>query len=130
MELSEDYPLTAPLLMVLPARRMPLLVRDFMRFFESAEADRVIRRLGFVNHAITSLPLSEQGTRLANAVAAAGDELGLEERRRGHPLHQAPRRGWGVSASESFGNQDGARHTSAERQKLLASYEWYRCPHR
>ena len=76
---SEDYPLTAPLLMVLPARRMPLLVRDFMRFFESAEADRVIRRLGFVNHAITSLPLSEQGTRLANAVAAAGDEIGLEE---------------------------------------------------
>lgn len=76
---AEDYPLTAPLLMYLPVRRMPQLVRDFMRFFESAEADRVIRRLGFVNQGITSQPLSEQGERLANAVIAAGDETSLED---------------------------------------------------
>ena len=76
---SEDYPLTAPLLMYLPVRRMPQLVRDFMRFFESAEADRVIRRLGFVNQGITLQPLATQGERLANAVTAAGEEIALED---------------------------------------------------
>lgn len=76
---SEDYPLTAPLLLYLPVRRMPQLVRDFLAFFESQEADRVIRRLGFVNQTITELPLAGQGTRLANAVQAAGDETGLED---------------------------------------------------
>lgn len=76
---SEDYPLTAPLLMYLPVRRMPQLVRDFMRFFESQDADRVIRRLGFVNQAITLQPLATQGERLANAVTAAGDEVSLED---------------------------------------------------
>ena len=76
---SEDYPLTAPLLMYLPVRRMPQLVRDFMGFFESAEADRVIRRLGFVNQGITRQPLATQGERLANAVIAAGDEISLED---------------------------------------------------
>lgn len=76
---SEDYPLTAPLLMYLPVRRMPQLVRDFMRFFESQDADRVIRRLGFVNQGITLQPLATQGDRLANAVAAAGEEISLED---------------------------------------------------
>lgn len=76
---SEDYPLTAPLLTYLPVRRMPQLVRDFLRFFESREADRVIRRLGFVNQAITAEPLALQGNRLANAIIAAGEETGLED---------------------------------------------------
>jgi len=76
---SEDYPLTAPLLMYLPVRRMPMMVRDFMRFFESQDADRVIRRLGFVNQGITTQPLAEQGERLANAVVAAGDEISLDD---------------------------------------------------
>ncbi len=74
---SEDYPLTAPLLLYLPVRRMPQLARDFFRFFESQEADRVIRRLGFVNQGITSAPLSSQGDRLANAISAAGEEIDL-----------------------------------------------------
>jgi len=76
---SEDYPLTAPLLAYLPVRRMPQLVRDFLRFFESREADRVNRRLGFVNQDITAAPLAEQGNRLANAIVAAGTEIGLQD---------------------------------------------------
>ena len=76
---SEDYPLTAPLFVYLPVRRMPQLGREFLAFFESQDADRVIRRLGFVNQAITAQPLRAQGERLANAVAAAGEEVDLED---------------------------------------------------
>ncbi len=76
---AEDYPLTAPLLLYLPARRMPQLARDFFRFFESQDADRVIRRLGFVNQAITSTALTHQGDRLANAITMAGEEIDLDD---------------------------------------------------
>ena len=76
---AEDYPLTSPLLLYLPVRRMPVLVRDFLSFFESQEADRVIRRLGFVNQDIATLTLAEQGLRLANAVEAAGEDVSLED---------------------------------------------------
>ena len=76
---AEDYPLTAPMFLYLPVRRMPQLGREFLAFFDSQEADRVIRRLGFVNRAITAQPLGAQGERLANAVAAAGDEIGLDD---------------------------------------------------
>lgn len=76
---AEDYPLTAPMFLYLPLRRMPQLGREFLAFLESQEADRVIRRLGFVNQAITAQPLGAQGERLANAVAAAGDETRLQD---------------------------------------------------
>ncbi len=76
---SEDYPLTAPLVAYLPLRRMPQLVREFLRFFEGEEADRVLRRVGVVNQRITRLPLSRQGDRLANAIAAAGDQISLND---------------------------------------------------
>lgn len=74
---AEDYPLTAPMFLYLPVRRMPQLGREFLAFFDSQEADRVIRRLGFVNQAITAQPLGAQGERIANAIAAAGDEIDL-----------------------------------------------------
>ena len=76
---AEDYPLTAPMFLYLPVRRMPQLGREFLAFFDSQEADRVIRRLGFVNQAITAQPLGAQGDRLANAVMAAGDEVDLDD---------------------------------------------------
>ena len=76
---AEDYPLTAPMFLYLPVRRMPQLGREFLAFFDSQEADRVIRRLGFVNQAITAQPLGAQGDRLANAIAAAGAEIDLED---------------------------------------------------
>jgi len=79
---SNDYPLTAPLLAYLPVRRMPQLVRDFLRFFESQEADRVIRRLGFVNQDISAQPMARQGNRLANAILSAGEETGLQDLQR------------------------------------------------
>ncbi|WP_238367577.1 phosphate ABC transporter substrate-binding/OmpA family protein [Mesobacterium pallidum] len=69
---TEDYPLTAPMFLYLPARRLPKLAREFLRFTRSDPAQIVIRRAGFVDQAPEEIPLDMQGDRLANAVTVAG----------------------------------------------------------
>lgn len=74
---AEDYPLTAPVHMYLAPRRLPLLVRQFLAFTETDEAERRVREAGFVNQLLTRTPLALQGERLANAIRAADAETGL-----------------------------------------------------
>lgn len=76
---SEDYPLTTPLFLFTGPERLPLLAREFLAFVRSPAAAPVIRRAGFVDLVIEDIPLDAQGERLANAIAAAGDEIGLAE---------------------------------------------------
>jgi len=79
---AEDYPLTAPLFLFTGSTRLPRLGRDFLDFFETAQAERVIRRAGFVSQSITRTPLAEQGGRLANAILSAGGDISLEDLQR------------------------------------------------
>lgn len=78
---TEDYPLTAPMFLYLPARRLPKIAREFLSYTRSPAAQIVIRRTGFVDQAPEEISLNFQGDRLANAVEAAGDELPLESLR-------------------------------------------------
>ncbi|MGR3363582.1 MAG: phosphate ABC transporter substrate-binding/OmpA family protein [Maritimibacter harenae] len=77
-----DYPLAAPIYLFRPAVRLPQTGRDFMRFLRTGAAERVIQRLGLVDQGIDEIPFDRQGTRLANAIAQAGSEIGLEELQR------------------------------------------------
>lgn len=77
-----DYPLTAPMYVYLPARRLPKLTRDFLAYMRSGSAQYVTRRTGFVDQAFTEVPINEQGARLANAIRAAGAEIDLPELQR------------------------------------------------
>ncbi len=79
---TEDYPLTAPLFLYLPARRLPALGRDFMAFAASETAQIVIRRAGFVDQASEEVPIDLQGDRIANAIQVAEPEQGLAELQR------------------------------------------------
>lgn len=74
---TEDYPLTAPMFLYLPARRLPALARDFLSFTRSAPAQIVIRRAGFVDQAPEEVPLDLQGDRVANAILVADGPDGL-----------------------------------------------------
>lgn len=76
---TEDYPLSSPMFLYLPARRLPKVARDFLAYARSPAAQIVIRRAGFVDQAPEEVSLGAQGDRLANAVAAAGPEVPLEE---------------------------------------------------
>ncbi|MDJ0822790.1 MAG: phosphate ABC transporter substrate-binding/OmpA family protein [Paracoccaceae bacterium] len=74
---TEDYPLTAPMFLYLPARRLPKLAREFLAFTRTANAQIVIRRAGFVDQAPEEVPIDLQGDRFANAIAVARGEDGL-----------------------------------------------------
>lgn len=74
---TEDYPLTAPMFTYTPARRLPRIAREFLAYATSPAAQPVVRRAGFVDQFPESIPLDEQGLRLASAIASAGNEIDL-----------------------------------------------------
>lgn len=79
---TEDYPLTAPMFLYLPARRLPKVAREFLAFTRGPSAQIVVRRAGFVDQAPEEVSINQQGYRFANAVSAAGPEVSLEELQR------------------------------------------------
>ena len=79
---TEDYPLTAPMFLYLPARRLPKIARDFLGYVRGPAAQNVIRRAGFVDQDPELISINVQGRRLANAIEAAGEEVDLTELQR------------------------------------------------
>jgi phosphate transport system substrate-binding protein len=79
---TEDYPLTLPMMLYTPARRLPLMGREFIEYATSAAANVVIRRSGFVDQTISSTGFEREGNRLAHAVSLAGEETSLEDLQR------------------------------------------------
>ena len=79
---AEDYPLTAPVYVYLAPHRLPQLVRDFLSWTETEAAETIVERAGFINQSLTRTPLNQQGTRLANALAAAGNDVTLQDLQR------------------------------------------------
>lgn len=76
---TEDYPLTAPLFVYTPARRLPRIAREFLAYATSPAAQPVVRRAGYVDQFPESIPVDAQGLRLAAAISAAGDDVALPE---------------------------------------------------
>ncbi|SEO08919.1 phosphate ABC transporter substrate-binding protein, PhoT family [Salinihabitans flavidus] len=76
---TEDYPLTAPMFLYLPARRLPKLARAFLSYAVGPAAQIVIRRAGFVDQTPEEVPVTLQGDRFINAISAAGEEISLRE---------------------------------------------------
>ncbi|MBD3665282.1 phosphate ABC transporter substrate-binding/OmpA family protein [Sulfitobacter aestuariivivens] len=76
---TEDYPLTAPMFLYFPARRLPLIAREFLAYTRGAGAQNVIRRAGFVDQTPEEIGIDAQGNRFANAITVAGPETTLQE---------------------------------------------------
>ena len=79
---TEDYPLTAPMFLYFPARRLPQAARDFLAFTRSPTAQIVIRRAGFVDQTAEEISVEDQGNRFTNAITVAGTEITLQELQR------------------------------------------------
>ncbi len=79
---NEDYPLILPLMFFTPARRLPLIGREFIDFVASTASDTVIRRAGFVDQSVRSSNFRNQGDRLALAIQMAGRDVTLAELQR------------------------------------------------
>lgn len=76
---AEDYPFSAPLFLYVPARRLPLVGREFLDFLSSPTAQIVVQRAGFVDQSRETMPMNRQGERLANAITNAGQEVTLDD---------------------------------------------------
>ena len=79
---TEDYPLTTPLFIFTPARRLSLLAREFLSYIRSPTAQPVVERAGCVDLRLQEIPLAQQGERLGNAIRAGGAEIALDELQR------------------------------------------------
>ncbi len=75
---SGDHPLGLPVLMYLPARRLPPLARDLAAYLAGPEAQDAVAAAGLVDRAPRRLPLAGQGVRLAGAIREAGEDVPLE----------------------------------------------------
>lgn len=89
---TEDYPLVRPIFLYTPARRLSALGREFMAYALSESAQPAIAETGFVDQAIERVTFRDQGRRFANAIAQAGDEIGLEELQEATSLLQGAER--------------------------------------
>lgn len=79
---TEDYPLTAPMFLYIPARRLPKLAREFLAYTRTGPAQIITRRAGFVDQAPEEIALNAQGDRFANAIRVAQGETGLNALKR------------------------------------------------
>ncbi|WP_368185495.1 phosphate ABC transporter substrate-binding/OmpA family protein [Aestuariibius sp. HNIBRBA575] len=80
--MTGDYPLTQPLFLYLPARRLPPMATRFLAWLRSADAQLIIRRAGFVDQGHMTIPIDAQGARFAAAIETAGPDIPLTELQR------------------------------------------------
>lgn len=68
---TEDYPLTAPVFLYAPMRRISEVARDFLDYVVSPIAQPVIQRAGLVDQFPEAIPFAAQGDRLGLAILSA-----------------------------------------------------------
>ncbi len=76
---AQDYPLTLPVYLVTPPRRLPLMAREFLDFLATPAADMAVDAAGYISRSLEQLPLVTDGVRLMNAINAAGKETTLAD---------------------------------------------------
>ena len=77
-----DFPLTLPLVLYRPMRRLPEAAEAFLAWIATSEAQLVLRRAGVTGLAPIPIPIESQGGRIAGAVLSAGDDVALEDLQR------------------------------------------------
>ena len=75
-----DYPLSLPLLMIAPRRRLPPDAAAFLDWLETDTAQAVLRRSGVVGTSPQPIPVAGQGERFVAALMDAGNGIGELQR--------------------------------------------------
>jgi len=77
---SLEYPLSLPMYLYRPMRRLPKIGQEFFRFLDGQTAKRIVERAGFQAIDAGETDVDTQGRRLANAIilATADDLAGLQ----------------------------------------------------
>lgn len=77
-----DYPLTLPVNLLTPRRRLPLFGRELLEFLDHPAAQPVMSAAGLADRAPEIVPLTADGLRLLNAIKGAGADVPLDELQR------------------------------------------------
>lgn len=76
---AEDYPLTLPIYLLTPPRRLSLMAREFLEYLALPAAQSAIAATGYIDRSPESQPMTADGLRLINAIQGAGAETTLED---------------------------------------------------
>jgi phosphate transport system substrate-binding protein len=79
---AEDYPLSLPIFLLTPRRRLPLFAREFLDFLATPAAQASIREAGFIDRSPQRQAMTADGLRLINAIQGAGEEVTLPDLKR------------------------------------------------
>ena len=79
---AEDYPLSLPLYLLTPRRRLPLVAREFLEYLASPGAQIAVAQAGYVDRGVARQPMTADGLRLLNAIKGAGEETTLADLQR------------------------------------------------
>ena len=112
---AEDYPLTLPVYLLIPPRRLPLAAREFLEFLTLPEAQAAIALAGYIDRRPERQPMTADGLRLINAIQGAGEETTLADLKRLVDLMAGADR-----LSLTFRFQDGTSALDASSRQNLS----------
>ena len=112
---AQDYPLTLPIYLLTPRRRLPLMARELLEFLALPAAQAAVAEAGYIDRAPERQPMTADGLRLINAIQGAGDETTLADLQRLVDLMDGADR-----VSLTFRFEDGAdQMDAASRENLV-----------
>ena len=112
---AQDYPLTLPIYLLTPRRRLPLIARELLEFLALPAAQAAVADAGYIDRAPERQPMTADGLRLINAIQGAGDETTLADLKRLVDLMDGADR-----ISLTFRFEDGADQIDAASRENLA----------
>jgi phosphate transport system substrate-binding protein len=112
---AEDYPLTLPLYLLTPRRRLSLMAREFLDFLALPSAQAAIAGGGYIDRSPERQPMTADGLRLINAIQGAGEETTLADLKRLVDLMNGADR-----LSLTFRFKDGSDEMDETSQENLA----------
>lgn len=112
---AEDYPLALPIYLLTPRRRLPLLLRDFMEYLATPQAQSAVAAAGWIDRQPERQPMTADGLRLINAIQGAGEETSLGDLKRLVGFMDGADR-----LSLTFRFQDGSSNLDAHSRDNLA----------
>jgi phosphate transport system substrate-binding protein len=112
---AEDYPLSLPIYLLTPRRRLPLMAREFLEFLSTPPAQAAIARAGYIDRGAVQQAMTADGLRLINAIQGADDDVALADLKTLVAVMAGADR-----LSLTFRFQDGSTALDAPSQQNLA----------
>jgi phosphate transport system substrate-binding protein len=113
---SEDYPLTLPVFLLTPPRRLPLIAREFLDFLDTPAAQSVILAAGYIDRSEERRAMDLDGSRWLSAIKGADKDTTIADLQKLALVMDGAER-----SSLTFRFEDGSNTLDAQGQSNLAT---------